>query len=533
MFFGKKLIELTSFRARIFCSLVPIFCVLLILLGAVDLYQQRQLAEEEINRRAQSMAENLAFSSRLAVLTEDRFLLESALRSVTAAADFAYVSVYGEKWTPLVDAGSQNADMTPFKTPLDEKRKELLRSNASTLSDSYAAGRHRFVEFIAPVVSTQSSDPFELQIGPVDLKRAEGEQKRRTTIGAVRLGLSLARVDAQMASFLKWRGWSLAVFLALSALAIYIFSVQITRPINQVTERARSMSQGLLDQSIPVNSRDEVGQLATSFNAMAQSLKELYANLEGKVAERTAQLTAANEKLAEVSEHKSRFLANVNHELRTPLSSIIGYGQVLQRESQGPWSPRQRENLEEVLRNAERLLGLIDSLLDFAKIEAGKAEVQFELVRPDELIHGALAVVEPMLNSDLVELVCDLPVNLVPLHTDPDKLRQIMLNLLGNAVKFTDQGQIKISACQDNGTFKLTVADTGTGIERADLSRIFEAFDRGRFSNGGGYRGTGLGLAIVKSLVDLLGGSIAVESDVGIGSTFTCWLNFKSALFKV
>ena len=315
---GRKMIELTSFRARIFWSLVPILCVLFLLLGAVDLYQQKQLAEEEITRRAQSMAETLAYGSRLAVLTEDRLLLESALQSVTGSADFAYVSVYGEKWTPLVDAGSKNVDSTRLKTPLDEKRRELLRRDGSTLSENYVAGRDRFVEFIAPVVSIQPSVAYELLIEPVDPKRMEAEQKQQKTIGAVRLGLSLARVDAHLASFLKWRGWSLAIFLCLSALAIYIFSVKITRPINEVTERARNMSQGLLDQTIPVNSRDEVGQLATSFNEMARSLKELYAGLERKVAERTQQLTAANEKLAEASEHKSRFLANVNHELRTP-----------------------------------------------------------------------------------------------------------------------------------------------------------------------------------------------------------------------
>jgi len=134
-----------------------------------------------------------------------------------------------------------------------------------------------------------------------------------------------------------------------------------------------------------------------------------------------------------------------------------------------------------------------------------------------------------MLNKNSVRLVRDVPSHLMPLYTDREKLRQIILNLLGNAVKFTDHGEIKISACQKNGEFKIAVADTGIGIEEMDMTRIFDEFDRGRLSDDGrSYRGTGLGLAIVKKLVDVLGGSIAVESEVQRGSTFTVTLPLTS-----
>ena len=129
-----------------------------------------------------------------------------------------------------------------------------------------------------------------------------------------------------------------------------------------------------------------------------------------------------------------------------------------------------------------------------------------------------------MLNNESVRLIRDIPSDIAPLYTDREKLRQIILNLLGNAVKFTDRGEIKISACQENGAIKFAVADTGIGIDAADMERIFEEFDRGRLASDGSYSGTGLGLAIVKRLVDLLGGSIAVESEVGKGSTFTVTL---------
>jgi signal transduction histidine kinase len=334
----------------------------------------------------------------------------------------------------------------------------------------------------------------------------------------------LIRVDGQLASFLMWRAWSIAAFLILSAIAIYIVSGKITRPINRLTEQAKQMSRGQLQQTIVVESRDEIGQLAITFNEMTRSLNELYTDLERKVSERTRQLTDANTKLAHASEQKSHFLANVNHELRTPISSIIGYARLLRRETEGQISSLQRENLEDLLRNAERLLELIDGLLDFAKIEAGKDEIHFESVNINELIQSAISTIQPILHNNEVRLIRELPPSFAPISTDREKLRQIIINLLGNAVKFTDRGEIKISACRENGNFKLAVADTGIGIDYADVEQIFEDFNRGRLTSVSSYHGTGLGLAIVKRLVDRLGGTIVVESEIGKGSTFTVTL---------
>jgi len=518
-----------TFRARIFWSLIPTLCALFVLLGLVDLYQQKQVAESETNARAKSMAENLAYSSRLAVLTEDKWLLEATLQSVTGAADFAYVWIYGEKWKPLVHAPGQVTHIEWLKPELDDNQKERISQKAGNVFNSVTAGNESYFEYIVPITSTQSTVPYELQIESRGESRLDVSHIRDRTIGAVRLGLSMNRVDAQLASFLKWRGWSLLVFLCLSALAIYVFSVTITRPINRLTGQAKRMSHGFLNEAIPVDSRDEIGQLATAFNDMGRAMNDLYVGLERKVAERTKELTVANEKLAEASEHKSRFLANVNHELRTPLSSIIGYARLLRRETEGQISSLQRDNLEDLLRNAERLLALIDSLLDLAKIESGKMEVHPELVQIDELVQSAVTTIEPMLNKEQIRLVCDVPVDIAPVYTDGEKLRQILLNLLGNAVKFTNRGEIKISACQVNGDFKLAVGDTGIGIDNADLARIFEEFDRGPLASEGQYHGTGLGLAIVKRLVDVLGGSIAVESEVGKGSMFTVTLLIKKS----
>jgi signal transduction histidine kinase len=278
---------------------------------------------------------------------------------------------------------------------------------------------------------------------------------------------------------------------------------------------------GDLNARLEIKTGDEIEILADEFNRMAGHLKAAYTGLEHKVAERTHELTIANAKLAEVSQLKSQFLANVNHELRTPLSAIISYSGLVLSETQGQLSQLQKENLQDLLKNAERLLTLIDSLLDISTIEAGKFEVRIESVDLEEIVRSAVSTIDSNIDKNRVQIICDIAPNLPQFKTDRDKFRQIVLNILDNAAKFTEIGEIEISASQKNGLLKLRVADTGIGIEKGDLDHIFEEFHRGHQSNAKKYRGTGLGLAIVKSFVNLLGGEVAVESEVGHGSVFT------------
>jgi signal transduction histidine kinase len=320
----------------------------------------------------------------------------------------------------------------------------------------------------------------------------------------------------------------LLIGLGVALLATLFVRRRVVRPLETLRKGVELIGKGDLSTRLDIKTGDEIEILAEEFNAMAAHLSDAYTSLERKVAERTQELTTANDKLAEASKLKSRFLANVNHELRTPLSSIIGYARLLRRETEKQISPVQVENLADLLRNAERLLGLIDSLLDFAKIESGKMEIKVEPVKIDALVQEITAIVEPTLSTNSVRIVRDISPDIAPLNTDREKLREVILNLLGNAVKFTEQGEIKVAVYQYNGDLKLAVADTGIGIDQADINRIFEEFDRGQLTSASGYRGTGLGLAITKRLIDVLGGSIAVESEVGKGSTFIVTLPISS-----
>jgi signal transduction histidine kinase len=228
-----------------------------------------------------------------------------------------------------------------------------------------------------------------------------------------------------------------------------------------------------------------------------------------------------NEQLEAANRHKSQFLANVSHELRTPLNSIIGFTRLVLRKTEGQVEKLQKENLQKVLISSEHLLNLINGLLDLAKIESGKMEAFAETFKLDDVVRLATSTVEPMLKDGRVRLVTEIAPGIPPLKTDREKLKQSVLNLLSNAVKFTEKGEIKIAAWSDNSSLKLAVSDTGIGMKKEALDYIFDEFRQADMSSTRRYGGTGLGLAIVRRFIVLMGGEIAVESEVGKGSKFT------------
>jgi signal transduction histidine kinase/HAMP domain-containing protein len=261
---------------------------------------------------------------------------------------------------------------------------------------------------------------------------------------------------------------------------------------------------------------DSVVNLLQAFAAQS-ALAIQNARLFREIDEKSRQLETANR-------HKSDFLANVSHDLRTPLNSIIGFTRIVLRRTGDQIPDLQKENLQKVLISSEHLLKLINGLLDLAKIEAGKMEVIAEPVRVEDIVSMATATVEPLLKDSRVRCVKDISPDLPPLNTDRDKLKQILLNLLSNAAKFTEKGEIKVAAWRENGNVKLSVSDTGIGMKKEALDHIFEEFRQAETSTARIYGGTGLGLAIVKKFTNLMGGDIGVESEVGKGSKFTITL---------
>lgn len=332
---------------------------------------------------------------------------------------------------------------------------------------------------------------------------------------------------------------SIAIWLItlLLAIVISIFTAQwITKPILQLNQGVENLKQGNWHQPIYLPRKDELGNLVNAFNLMANQLKTLLETLEHKVKERTQELAIAKEKAEVANQAKSAFIANMSHELRSPLNAIIGFSQLILRTKNLPME--QYENASIINGSGEYLLTLINDILDFSKIESGK----ITLNKKDFDLYYLLDDLEDIMhlramNAGL-ELIFERGDNLPRyLHTDGVKLRQVLINLLGNAIKFTPKGKVSLSVnaiAQDihdnyeisnisevsrNYIFNFSVSDTGVGISPTELHKLFQAFSQTE-SGKNATEGSGLGLVISQQFIQLMGGEIIVESAIEKGTIF-------------
>jgi signal transduction histidine kinase len=230
---------------------------------------------------------------------------------------------------------------------------------------------------------------------------------------------------------------------------------------------------------------------------------------------------AENQRLELASQHKSQFLANMSHELRTPLNAILGYTELILDSIYGEMPQKARDVLDRVQRNGRHLLGLINDVLDLSKIEAGQLSLSLADYSLKDVVHGVYSAVEPLALEKKIALRIEVPSDLPPGRGDERRLTQVLLNLVGNAIKFTDNGEVVIRATASNGLFNLSVRDTGPGISEADQTKLFQEFQQVDNSITRKKGGTGLGLAISKRIIEMHGGRIWVESREGQGSTFS------------
>ena len=263
------------------------------------------------------------------------------------------------------------------------------------------------------------------------------------------------------------------------------------------------------------NSVPQIGVAITNAMNMDSTRK-----LSIEIATKNNQLNSKNAELQKAYRVKSDFLSNMSHELRTPLNSIIGFTSVLLGPHGEPLTPDQAKAIEKVLKNGKHLLELINDILDFSKIEAGRTPINIDSGEISEIISNVMVTVEPMVTAKGVKLVQEVEPELPILNTDILKVKQILLNLLSNAAKFTDQGTISISAKKHGDMISISVKDDGIGIEAINLDRVFEEFSQIDSSSSRKYKGTGLGLPIAKNYARLLGGNLTVQSEFGKGSTF-------------
>ncbi|MGE4279002.1 MAG: sensor histidine kinase [Magnetospirillum sp.] len=288
--------------------------------------------------------------------------------------------------------------------------------------------------------------------------------------------------------------------------AIWMASL-LTRRITTVVQGIRRFEDGDMAYRLPVQSHDEMGALADSFNEMADRVGESFQRADD-----------ARSRAEEASRMKSEFLASMSHELRTPLNGIIGFAELLKDEIEDEDS---RENAEIIEKSGRHLLELLNTVLDVAKIEAGAMHLNRETVKIGPLVRDVAAIHQPVAQGKglefTVQLAEDLPETIL---ADPVRVRQVLHNLLSNAVKFTETGSVHLSVVGDGAGVSVRVRDTGPGIAPELQDKIFEKFHQGDAFLTRSHGGTGLGLTLARHLVDLMGGSMSLESTVGQGSLF-------------
>ncbi|MBN1660254.1 MAG: HAMP domain-containing protein [Anaerolineae bacterium] len=362
--------------------------------------------------------------------------------------------------------------------------------------------------------------PLDLGRTPADLLlvRSTGDVARVTTTG-----------------LFVMVGSTFFTTLLLMALATLV-ARSIALPVEHLAAAAQAVAEGDLGQEVHMHNPplklhfgigrgDEIGLLSTSFNCMVAQLRSLYQKLETKVYELASanqELGAANERLLELDQLKSKFVSDVSHELRTPLTSVKGYGDLVFRGRAGPTTELQRRFLGIMLENTNRLTALIDNLLSISRIDSAHATNDVRPLNMNAIVAQVVDAHHPQAQAAGLTLAWEHNGRLPAVLGDHNQMIQVATNLVSNALNYTPAGEVHVRTCFDPAAEQvcIEVQDTGVGIAPDDLPHIFERFYRSEDARNSAVRGTGLGLAIVHEIVTLHGGQVEVESAVGRGSTF-------------
>jgi signal transduction histidine kinase len=307
------------------------------------------------------------------------------------------------------------------------------------------------------------------------------------------------------------------ISIGVIALLLHLIAKNITRPILLLSETAKILGQGNFKVEIPViNSHDEIGSLSKAFKFMAEEINTLITKLQ----DHAKALEEKNQYLNKLNELKDEFMANTSHELRTPINGIIGIVESMIDGATGSLTQEQKYNLALVSNSGKRLSNLVNDILDFTKLKNQEIILQIKPVDLKPIVDTVIVLSKPLIKGKELTLINTIDSSLPIVDADENRIQQILYNLIGNAIKFTDKGNVSVSAHVSGDCVAVTISDTGIGIPEDKFDRIFESFEQVDGSTAREYGGTGLGLSITKKLVELHGGTISITSKLGEGSNF-------------
>ena len=441
-----------------------------------------------LTERGRTIGEYLAQEASVGVLTGNVHGLRQLAEQARAQSGVVYCRMFDREGLVLVSVGSPPTGSVPPPAKVG------------------ATG---------PIAIGTDVWEFRVPILPRDAQL----QAESPPLGTVAIGLSAASLRELRHRTMTTASIFTSLFTLLAVGAALLLARAITRPLQALATAADAIARGDFGAQVDVRTGDELGGLARSFNAMAQSLARSRTTLEeysGALEEKVLELERANHL-------KSEFLATISHELRTPLNVIIGYVEMLAESEGGSLSPDQQEMLGAIQRYSRLQLDLITDILDFSRLSSGRISFHVERFELEPLLTEIRALYAARLASTRVQLDVVVAADLPPLESDRIKLQEIVRNLVDNAIKFTEEGVVSVTgqAGETSGWLRIEVADTGAGMPPEDLEYIFDAFHQVGASSTRGTSGVGLGLSIVKQLVEALGGRVSVTSRVGQGSTFT------------